>query len=179
MIFTRPGSEDREIVAVQRVGVPSYGYYTRTETGQGELWYLTMDVRDWNYHAEIARWEAEGYSSIAKPCPECSHPVSEHTSMLNAACTHGSCYCRWYKNTDEADLPWGKPVRVTIPEKFWSLEWRRGRRAQVWLGRLCTHCGGGVCLQPSLRDDPEAPCIPLDLRSVTIEALNGRLEDYL
>ena len=89
-----------------------------------------------------------------------------------------------------ADLPWGSPVLVEVPEEFWSPDWRRGVRSKTYLGMLCSHCGPErdgrgipyrVCVQPrreSQAEDEQAPCVPFNWEHAKITALAGKLADY-
>jgi hypothetical protein len=63
----------------------------------------------------------------------------------------------------ELDLEWpegsyekyqkffGCVVKCTVPVEFWSDDWHDGMRARIYIGRICSHETGGVCLQPPYR----------------------------
>lgn len=75
----------------------------------------------------------------------------------------------------------GKVVKCTVPVEFWSDDWHDGMRFKVYIGTVCSHHEGGVCLQPPPReqgiDEDRAQCFPLTSR-MKLEVLPGKLKDY-
>jgi hypothetical protein len=93
----------------------------------------------------------------------------------------------------ELDLEWpegsyerymaffGKTVKCTVPVEFWTDDWHDGMRARVYVGTVTGHWGGGVCLQPPLREqgisEERANCFPLK-NNMKLEILPGKAKDY-
>jgi hypothetical protein len=76
-------------------------------------------------------------------------------------------------------VPLGKPAMVELPTEWWSPDWLSGLRFRTWIGDLCHHVGGGICVQPAQQQGcPEVPCIPFDPACARIVVLDGKLSDY-
>lgn len=81
----------------------------------------------------------------------------------------------------EKALPYGSPVLAEIPVEFWSHDWLMGMRTRTYLGHLCSHAGGGTCIQPERQSQAEGmqpPCIPFEPVQAKITVLSGKLSDY-
>jgi len=76
----------------------------------------------------------------------------------------------------------GQVVRCTVPVKFYSPDWHDGMRFRVYVGRVCGHYEGGICLQPQDRaqgvDEDRGKCFLLT-REMVLEILPGKLADYV
>jgi hypothetical protein len=85
---------------------------------------------------------------------------------------------RRYKS--EKNLPWGKSVIVEIPEEFWTDEYLSGVWSIKYIGILCDHYEGGICVQPVTVSQAASPnCIIIpDITKASITVLDGKISDY-
>lgn len=74
----------------------------------------------------------------------------------------------------------GKTVRCWVPVEFWTDDWHAGMRWRVYVGVVCSHHEGGICLQPHAHSQAEQDrpqCFPLT-KEMKLEVLPGKAKDY-
>lgn len=121
-------------------------------------------------------------------CPECvlewAHPRTERVPHLEVNTNRVTETVRVAAgdNYEQFKEFFGKVVRCTIPVSFWDPDWHDGMRARVYIGTVCSHHEGGVCLQPPPRaqgiDEERGQCFPLT-GGMSVEVLPGTIRDYI
>ena len=82
------------------------------------------------------------------------------------------------------DIPWGKPVLIEIPEKYWTNDWCQVVRSKTYIGTLCSHYDAReslICIQPPQAgiQHVKVQCVPIkDLNECKLTVLKGKLKDY-
>jgi hypothetical protein len=76
---------------------------------------------------------------------------------------------------------YGRVVRCTVPVEFYSDDWHDGMRSRTYIGTVCSHHEGGVCLQPPMRaqgvSEDSGKCFLLT-SDMILELLPGKIRDY-